>query len=417
MGLTETVSKLLASSIRGAAALGRRERASRVTRVLSDSWERELGVGQDWMPPSYGEYYPRSSVVYSALKIRQEAVARVPLRITRVDRGGERKEVGASHPAQSLLDFPNPFWTRGDLWRATETYLGLWGSAFWGLERDDLGRVSEIWPLRSDRMRVVPDPGSYVKGFVYVGQGRQLISYLPEDVVWMRYFNPLDEYAGLSPIAPTRLSADVGMEALRASHSSLVNDSSPGLLIETGETPTDDEVSEFYARWESRFKGPAKVRRPALLSAGMKATGLGFSPREMEYIQSLRWSLEDVGRAFGVPKPMLGDVERVTFSNFAVARRIFWEDTVVPQLSFYAEAVNQGLVSQLGDASLRAEFDLSAVESLRENENDKAKRRQTYVGAGIMTVDEVRGEMGLGPMPQAQGAGAPDGDAGAGREQ
>ena len=409
MGVTDTLSRFLASSIRGAAALGRRERASRVSGVQSDSWERELGVGQDWMPPSYGEYYPRSSVVYSALKVRQEAVARVPLRVTRVDRGGDRKAVGPSHPAQSLLDFPNPFWTRGDLWRATETYLGLWGSAFWGLERDDLGRVVELWPLRSDRMRVVPDPQSYVKGFVYVGRGRQLISYLPEDVVWMRYFNPLDEYAGLSPIAPTRLSADVGMEALRASHSSLVNDSSPGLLIETGETPTDDEVSEFYARWESRFKGPSKVRRPALLSAGMKATGLGFSPREMEYMQSLRWSLEDVGRAFGVPKPMLGDVERVTFSNFAVARRIFWEDTVVPQLSFYAEAVNQGLVSQFGDPSLRAEFDLSAVESLRENENDKAKRRQTYVGAGIMTVDEVRREMGLGPVRETRDEGAPGG--------
>ena len=183
MGVTDTLSRFLASSIRGAAALRRRERASRVSGVLSDSWERELGVGQDWMPSSYGEYYPRSSVVYSALKVRQEAVARVPLRVTRVDRGGDRKAVGPSHPAQSLLDFPNPFWTRGDLWRATETYLGLWGSAFWGLERDDLGRVVELWPLRSDRMRVVPDPQSYVKGFVYVGRGRQLISYLPEDVV------------------------------------------------------------------------------------------------------------------------------------------------------------------------------------------------------------------------------------------
>ena len=75
--------------------------------------------------------------------------------------------------------------------------------------------------------------------------------------------------------------------------------------------------------------------------------------------------------------------------------------------------MNQGLISQLGDPSLRAEFDLSAVESLRENENDRAKRRQTYVGAGIMTVDEVRREMGLGPVPQAQDAGAPDSDAGA----
>ena len=201
----------------------------------------------------------------------------------------ERLEAaGPEHPVKRLLDSPNPFWTRGDLWRATETYLGLWGSAFWGLERDELGRVVEIWPLRSDRMRVVPDAVRYIKGYVYVGQGRQLVSYVPEDIVWLRYFNPLDEYAGLSPIAPLRLSADLGIDALRASRNALSNDSAPGMFIETTDSPNDEEVREFYERWESRFKGPGNVGRPALLSAGMKPTNLGFSPREMEYLQSLR---------------------------------------------------------------------------------------------------------------------------------
>jgi len=244
-------------------------------------------------------------------------------------------------------------------------------------------------------MRVVPDPKRYVKGFVYVSQGRQFVSYVPEDVLWIRSSNPLDEYAGLSPIAPLRLSADMGLDALQANRSNLRNDSTPGMFIETSDTPTDDEVREFYERWESRFRGPERSRRLAMLSAGMKATNLAFSLREMEYIQSLRWSLEDVARVYGVPKPILGDIERITFSNFATARRVFWEDTVVPQLMFYQEALNQGLLPGLGDHSLFVEFDIGAIEALRENENDKAKRRQTYVNSGIMTVDEVRSEMNL----------------------
>ena len=52
-----------------------------------------------------------------------------------------------------------------------------------------------------------------------------------------------------------------------------------------------------------------KSRRPALLGPGMRASNLGFSPRDMEYIESLRWSLEDVSRVFGVPKVMIGDLE------------------------------------------------------------------------------------------------------------
>ncbi len=366
--------------------------AGSVSSLGGGGWEG-LDTGSSWTPESYGSYYPKSALVYSAIKLRQDAVARVPLA---VHRGEGERAAGAEHPAQRLLDRPNPFWTRGDLWRATETYLGLWGSAFWGLERNAAGTVVEIWPLRPDRMRVVPDEESYVRGFVYMAGGQQAASYLPEDVVWMRYFNPLDEYAGLSPMAPLRLSADMGMDSLRASRSALLNDSAPGIFVETPDSPTDEEVSEFYDRWEARFQGVDKVRRPAFLSGGMTVRNLGFSPREMEYFRNMRWSLEDVARVYGVPKPMLADLEQATFSNFNTARRVFWEDTIVPQLGFYEEALNAGLMAGLGDGTLRARFDLGGVEALRETENDKAKRRIGYVKAGIMTAEEVREEMGLG---------------------
>ena len=341
--------------------------------------------------------------------VRQDAIARLPLRVLRripasrqrmdgvnARAGGEL--VGADHPLQRLLDSPNPFWSRSDLWRATETYLSLWGAAFWALERDENGNIAEIWPLRPDKMRPIPDAQRYIKGFVYVGSGSELVPYLPDDVVWMRYFNPLDEYAGLSPIAPLRQSADMGMDALRANRKLLQNDSTPGLIIETEGFPTDADVSEFYARWESRFQGVEKMRRPALLSPGMKASNLGFSPRDMEYIESLRWSLEDVTRVFGVPKVMIGDLENTTFSNFSTARRLFWEDTIAAQLAFYQESLRQHLLPHFGDDSLTVEFDLSGVEALKESEENKAKRRRIYVEAGIMTIDEVRREMNLPPI-------------------
>ena len=425
-------------------------------RGIGDVWG---GGSGGWAQTSYGEYYPRSAIVYAAIKVRQDAIARLPLRVlrtrgaNRMDRigggrgsfhphpslppsrgkghrpslppldsrlrgndergsrgndeleGGEGirgraggEQVGAGHPLQRLLDSPNPFWNRSDLWRATETYLSLWGAAFWGLERDEHGGIAEIWPLRPDKMRVIPDAERYIRGFVYMGAGSELVPYLPDDVVWMRYFNPLDEYAGLSPIAPLRQSADMGMDALRANRKLLQNDSTPGLIIELGGVPTDEEVSEFYARWESRFQGVDKTRRPALLSPGMKASNLGFSPRDMEYIESLRWSLEDVSRVFGVPKVMIGDLENTTFSNFSTARRLFWEDTVTAQLAFYTEALQHHLLPHFGDDSLTVEFDLSGVEALKESEENKAKRRNIYVKAGIMTVDEVRREMNLPPI-------------------
>lgn len=405
--------------------------ASRASTPFAAQYERAFAAAPHWTPPEYGEYYPRSAMVYAAVKARQDAIARLPLLVLRQSPPAPRQRaadapgyahdapghaydtpsryaaiaspnaraggepVSADHPLQRLLDAPNPFWTRGDLWRATETHLSLWGAAFWALERDEDGAITEIWPLRPDRMRVIPDADRYIKGFVYIGDGGKLAPYIPEDIVWMRYFNPLDEYAGLSPIAPLRLSADMGLDALLANRKLLQNDSAPGLIIETAANPTDAEVSAFYQRWESRYQGVEKTRRPALLGAGMTAANLGFSPRDMEYIESLRWSLEDIARVFGVPKMMIGDLEHTTYSNFSTARRIFWEDTVSAQLALYEDAMQRYLLPHFGDSALAVKFDLSGVEALKESEENKANRRRLYVETGIMSVDEVRREMGL----------------------
>ena len=399
MDVKQMVMSMAAAGAAGVRRLGRR--GNRVSPVLDGDWETQLG-GRPWTPTSYGEYYPRSAMVYSAIKIRQDAIVRVPLRVlSRAPRGTSAVPVGPDHPVQRLLDSPNRFWTGGDLWRATETYLGLWGSAYWGLERDDRGRVVEIWPLRSDRVRVVPDPESYVKGFVYVGRGQRLVPYVAEDVVWIRYFNPLDEYSGLSPIAPLRLSVDMGMDALRASRNNLSNESAPGLFIETSDAPTESEVAEFYQRWESRFRGVDNVRRPVLLGGGMKAANLGFSPKDMEYLQTLRWSLEDVSRVYGVPKAMLGDMERITFSNFATARRVFWQDVMVPQMTFLRESLEQMLLPNFGDPALSLRFDTSEVEALKESENDKATRRRSVRRRG--RDDHQRGAPRHEPAPRGVG--------------
>ena len=57
----------------------------------------------------------------------------------------------------------------------------------------------------------------------------------------------------------------------------------------------------------------------------------------MDFIQGLRWSLEEVSRVYGVPKPLLSDLERATFSNINAAERIFWRNTMLPEVGFLEE--------------------------------------------------------------------------------
>ena len=62
----------------------------------------------------------------------------------------------------------------------------------------------------------------------------------------------------------------------------------PGLMF-TNESMTDAEVEDFYNRWESRYRGPANPNRPAIASFVRDIKTLGFSHRDMDFIQGLRW--------------------------------------------------------------------------------------------------------------------------------
>ena len=366
---------------------------------------REIfGAGGGWANPEFGGYYASSVPVYAAIKLRADAISRPPVRVYRADSEGNRLPVAPSHPAQQLLERVNPWYTRCDLWQATEIYLNLWGQAFWALERDATGR-REIWPLRPDRMTVLPDRREYVRGFVYRGAGGAPVAYTADEVVWLRYFNPLDEYAGLSPLAPARLSVDMGGDGLRFNRNFLRNSAQPDFVLLTDAQLTDSEIEDFYSRWEARYRGPQNARRPAVANFIKDIRTLGLSHRDMDFIRGLRWSLEEVSRAYGVPKPLLSDLERATFANINAAERIFWRNTIVPEIRFLEEHLNRMLLPRLGYPDLQLEFDLTEIEALQEDENSRVNRQMQLLDRGVLTINEVRRQRNLPDVPWGDGPG------------
>ena len=359
--------------------------------------EGYAGAGAGWARTEYGHYYAGSAPVYSAIKLRAEALTRARVVAQRISPEGAGVPVGAAHPVQRLLDRVNPWYTRGDLWRATEIYLNLWGTAFWSLERDENGEW-EIWALRPDRVSVLPDARRYIRGFVYNGRAGP-VAYTPEEMVWLRYFNPLDEYAGLSPLAPARTAVDMGRDGLRFNRNFLLNSARPDFILLTNESMNDVEAEEFYNRWEARHKGPANPNRPAIASFIRDIKTLGFTHRDMEFIQGLRWSLEDVSRVFGVPKPLLSDLERATFANINASERMFWRNTMEPEIGFLEEQINRMLLPRLGYPDLQIKFDLSGIEALREDENSRVSREAQLLDRGVLTINEVRRSRDLPDVP------------------
>ena len=392
----------LAQAIRETPTVVERQHSIRLPAFDSDWLSGTSGASGSWASSEYGNYYATSVSVYAAIKLRAEALGRPALVVSRLTSQGVKIPVGPAHPAQRLLDGVNRWYTKGDLWRATEIYLNLWGSVFWAVERDENGHW-EIWPLRPDRMRIIPDAATYIRGFVYQGRNGP-VAYTPDEIIWMRYFNPLEEFAGLSPLAPARMAVDMGQDGLRFNRNFLRNSARPDFVVLTNETMTDKEIGDFYDRWDARFKGSTNSHRPAIANFIRDIKTLGFSHRDMDFIQGLRWSLEEVSRAFGVPKPLLSDFERATFSNVNAAERMFWRNTMVPEMQFLEEHLNRVLLPRIGYQGLVATFDLSTIEALKEDETSRLSRDVQLLDRGALTINEVRRSRGFPDVPWGNSA-------------
>ena len=193
------------------------ERANAPLAVGMRLLQPDRGVGGEWQSPVYGEYYARSADVYAAVKAAGRGGGAAPAGRADAGRVGSlaRRAAGPSGATaprlgQPVLEQVGVAHRDGDV--PVPMGLGvLVPRAFGagpGAFRTRYGRS------RPDRVRVVRDARRYISGFVYTEAGQDL-PMLPEEVVWFRYFNPLEEFSGLSPMAAARLTADMGIDALR----------------------------------------------------------------------------------------------------------------------------------------------------------------------------------------------------------
>ena len=125
---------------------------------------------------------------------------------------------------------------------------------------------------------------------------------------------------------------------------------------------------------------------------------MGFSPKDMEYLNTLRWTVEDVARAFNVPQAAAarsgeGDLREYRDDAADVLGDLHRAGTEV-----FRGGAAEDLLPMFGEPSLVAEFDTSNIEALRESETERARRIKMYVSAGVMTVEEARAEIGLGSL-------------------
>lgn len=280
--------------------------------------------------------YEQSPWVYVAVSRIAEAAALVPLHVYRLER--ERRIAVERHPLEVLLDAPNPHLSRFELFEQTIGMLELTGNAYWFLGGDARGVPVEIWPLRPDRVTIVPDEARFVRGYVYEIDGLRL-PLDAREVVHFKRWHPGSDYYGLSALEAARVAVASDRAMSEWNRNTFSKDNGvPAGIVTIKDFVTDGDFERIKREWRQSYGGTQ--RRTAFLRGGsIEWHNIGLSHVDLDFLKGRQAHRDEILSIFGVPIGLIS--ENATEANARVAERQFIERTLWPKLARIAQKISQ----------------------------------------------------------------------------
>lgn len=326
------------------------------------------------------------------------------VRYTTNDNGSDQRTEVVNHAALKLISNPNPYFTRFELFELDQLYLDLVGESYWIIDRAaGLNFPTAIWSVRPDRMEPVPDPVNYLAGWIYTApDGREKIPFRPDEIIQVKYPNPLDPYRGIGPTQAVLTDIDSFRYASEWNRTFFINSARPDGVITVPGSWDDTEFRQFEDRWRETHRGVSRASRVALLEGGATWTAASTSPKDMDF-SNMRSDTRDVIReAYRIPKVMLGVSDDVNRANAQTGQEVYAAWNVVPRLDRKKDMLNNVFLPMFGSTGEGVEFDyITPVPSDREADmvelQTKASAASYLVNAGYEPHDVLK-SVGLPDM-------------------
>jgi len=165
-----------------------------------------------------------------------------------------------------------------------------------------------------------------------------------------------------------------------------------------GANLSEEQFARLKAELEEGYTGAKRAGRPLLLEGGLDWKAMGYSPRDMDFVDGRNSAARDIALAFGVPPMLLGIPGDNTYSNYAEANRAFTRQTVLPLINRVLDAFSAWLQPRFG-ADLNIAIDQDRVEGLSQERNAVWERMGN---AEFLSDAEKRQAVGYSPREDGE---------------
>lgn len=317
------------------------------------------------------------------------AAASVPFEIRK---GGKTVEAEEHAP---FLKMPNPYMTWFDLIETTFLYLELGGNCYWEIVKKD-NEIIALYPLRPDRMRILPDPRNKIAGYEFNPGNGDHITFKPEEILHLKYTDARNEFYGVPPVSAVKNEITLDFNATNWNKNFFVGGAEPGGVLQTDKSLTQQAYARLREQWYKRHRGIDNAHEIAILEEGLKYQQITSKHADMQYHEMKAWNRDTILAVMRVPPVIIGLTMKLSTGTERDQKKIFWHDNVIPKLTRLQHAINAFLM----DDGLEFLFIIKAIDSIVEDDQVKSTIVQSNISWGIMTQNEAREKYyGMKPVP------------------
>ena len=343
------------------------------TPVDSSAIRRGDGVWEAFTGGSNGIPSERAAMqvtaVWACVSLISGAISSMPMHIYNRSRAGDLSRDVNADLWWTLNEQFCPRWAASAGWQFLTASKLLHGDGFAEIKRGPGGRVAGLVPLHPNRVRVIATPDG--DRLIYeVQPDSTILSPSPEasrirvldqdDILHVPGFG----FNGLRGMSALRFSlansASLAINAQTFSASFLKNMARPDYALKTPDNLKDAQFARLQEMLSSH-EGPTKSGKPMILEGGLDIHSLTMPLEDAQLMETRKFQVEEIGRAFGVQPFMIGHTEKTSSwgSGVEAMGAGFVRYTLRDHLNAFQNEMNRKFFRS---AAQVAEFDTTELE-------------------------------------------------------
>jgi HK97 family phage portal protein len=330
---------------------------------------------------------PTVSAVFACVSLISDTIASLPFHLYAESEDGKTR---VSSELDRLVSRKPSEAYNSYYWRqAIINSLLLRGNAYI-LPVRSRGRITALELIDTDLVTIDTTSGALIYSLYLPGGVTMRLQ--PSQIIHLKAWT-IDGINGLSPIIYAKETIGTAMAANKHLGGFYGNGAMPkGILQLDGSIRDVDRLRELGNQFDRRYSG-SNSGKTAVLTAGAEYKAVGISMQDAQYIESMRFSVEEICRIFKVPPHKVGHLQGSSFNSSIEAQNAqFVSDCIRP----LCEAIEMEFTNKLVTGNLEFELDLKSL--MRGDMLAQVQRNVSYWNIGAISANEIRKSEGLAPI-------------------